>query len=464
MEAPEITVLENGLTVVTQVMPTLQTYANISFGVGSRNEEHAKPGISHYLEHMLASDTEELDKDEKVLRIRNMRGSSNAGTGFESTSYYIRASNKHSDEALRILADGILRPRMAPTRIEKERGAITSEVQGKLSDPDRIELLLMLETAFPGSPLSQNISGSPESVATITREDLIAYKDQFYTSDNAILTVVGDVDHDEICQKALELFADLPHTPNDVDLAAPPAHYRGGYKLREGADMQQIHFSMTFEGSPASDLRASALNTLLGPILGGDQSSRLMKNLRGEKGLVYYAQAGAIPFATEGLFNISAGFHANQAQEATFAICDELVRASQDITQEELDSARNQIIGAMERGMESVENVAYGLESSVRSIRKVRPFEEKIALFESITIEDLKAHAAKIFSTAPSVTAYGKDVAQIPSYEEITERLGKRRELDESGHAKDTAPSADVSIASVEVVGATKATRQRAVG
>ena len=465
MEKPQVTVLENGLTVVTRRIPgELQTLANVSVHVGSRHETDAESGMCHFLEHMLASDTERLQKDEKQVRIKNMRGTTNANTGFEQTQYYIHAGKEHTSEAIQMLAEGIQTPLMDPDRIEKERGAIISEIKGRTDDPNTQRSFMNLGTAFAGTGLGRYIGGTPEVVAGFTREQLLDFKDRYYTSDNMVLTVVGDVDHAEIVAEAEKHFDKIERSTDPASQLAQPARYRGGYSVRDNANMNQLGFTMSFEAASSKDIKAQLEQTVLGSILGGDMSSRLMRNLRGEKGLVYFAQAGSQPFEDNGNFLIVAGFDAEKGEEAIKGICEELVKAAGTLTQEEFEVTKNAILGGVERSKNDVDGISDSLVTSLRVHGRPVTIEEKLEILESITLDDLKARAAEIFAGAPTIAALGKDASTLPSYETITEWLGNRRELDASGLVKETAPKADRAVADAELAAAPVVEQRRAVG
>ncbi len=132
-------------------------------------------------------------------------------------------------------------------------------------------------------------------------------------------------------------------------------------------------------------------------------------------------------------------FNTQDAKEAVLTTCDELKKAVGTITEEELQAIKNATIGDLERGAESTRFLAQWLTNTIANKGRVIPIEEILSEMKKVTVEEINNRARKIFSSVPTVTAYGKGVEQIPSYEEITKRLGRKRELDEKGYAKETA-------------------------
>lgn len=463
MDKPQVTVLENGLTVVTQQMDTKQVYANVAVGVGARHESAEEAGISHYLEHMLASDTERMTSEEQDTLVQDMRGYSNASTNYEKTDYYYRVANEYTEDAIQMLSDSIQRATLDPARIEVERKAVQEELRGDQSDPDRIIYEQLLEVAYPDSGLDKSIGGDIPTVEGHMREDLVAFMDKHYTADKMVLTVVGDVDHEQIVGMAKKHFNNLPQIPKDQQVNARPAEYRGGMRTRSSEETEQVSLFMGFEGTGTNDPDTQMVDNLLGSILGGGFASRLMRSLRSEKGLVYGASAGTIGFQDSGVFVIQAGMNGQNAGLAVDAICDEILKFADTVTEKELASSKNSLLGSLERSVESAESVGGALVSNMTVNGRATSVDEKIDRVNNVTLDQIKARAKEIFSSAPCISAHGKGVENIPSYEEITEKLGNKRALGENGLVRPAEPSADRAVSGAQITAQPPA-KQHAVG
>ena len=450
MEQPKVSVLDNGLTVITVPTNTAQPYIELNVGTGGRHETDQNSGIAHYLEHIVAGATEHMTPKEQATKTNNMRGYSNASTYFERTNYYYRVGHEHLQDAMKMIATGVQEPWFDEANVEKERGAIVSELEMRGSNPDYISYFQFMDAAYDGNGLGRFMAGSRENIERFSAQELAEYMERFYTSDNMVLTVAGRVDHDEICQMAAATFDKLPRRQQGDDYTPPHQAYRGGYKTKESAEKDDLSFSLGFEGPADADQRDKAVAGLLASIIGGGFSSRLMEELRTKRGLVYGASAGIQTFHDAGLFNIDAGFNSENAEEAVNALCDELLKVTHTITEEELESVKNRVFGAIER-TEDTEKLAKKALNNHLAYGKFVSEEELRDLYMSVTVEEVQAYAQKLFASPPTVSAYGKGVDKVPSYEEITERLGQKRELDARGFCKDTAPSADRPLGDAEV-------------
>lgn len=452
MTKPQITTLENGLTVITQHQPTKQIYANVMVNVGYRHEKPEETSITHFLEHMAASDTERLTKQEKDSTIRNMRGQTNASTSMERTDYYIRVGNEYTEDAIQMLSDGILRPKFDQKTVDVERKAVQQELIGKSNNAGRIAYEQLMQTAFPGTQVDKDIIGSIDIVENHKRDTLKNFMDKHYTGDNMTLTVVGDVDHQQICDMAAKHFEGLRRSPEEPREPAPFAEYRGGMKIRDSQEAEQISFFVGFEGSGRKDPEKAAADEVLGSILGDGFSSRLMKSLRSDKGLVYTASAGNIDLHDNGVFALSAGTTAENLTPAVNAMCEEITRFADTVTEEEINTVKSALLGDLERSVESPRAVGSALATSQTVDGKLYDIDEEIAQIKNVTLEQVQARAREIFSTAPTISAYGKGAKEhMPSYEDISRKLGKERHLDANGHVRDDAPSADRSVGEAQI-------------
>lgn len=465
MDKPQVTTLENGLTVITQQMPTKQIYANVTVDVGYRHEQPEETSITHFLEHMAASDTMRLTKQEKDSTIRKMRGQTNASTNTERTDYYIRVGNEFTEDAIQMLSDGILRPKFDQKTVDVERKAVQQELIGKATNAPRIAYEQLIRKAFPDTQLDKDILGSVDTVEGHERDTLKAFMDKHYTADNMVLTVVGDVKHADICAMAEKHFEGLRPAPAEARSELPEATYRGGMETRDSNENEQISFYMGFEGSGRHDSHTNAVDTVLGSILGDGFSSRLMKSLRSDKGLVYSTSAGNIDFRDAGVFALSAGTTAKNLGKAVEAMIDEVNRFADTVTDEELETVKSSLLGEVERSIESPRAVGSNLALTKAVDGKIYDIDAEIADLQSVTLEEVQQRAREIFSTAPTISAYGKGATEnMPSYEDISRKLGKERQLGENGLVRDDAPSTNRTLADAQVTARPPVQQQRSAG
>jgi predicted Zn-dependent peptidase len=450
--APQITVLENGLKVVTQKMPSKQISANLRVGSGNRHEDYNKTSMADVVCEISGTASQRLSVGERAEAVANMRGVSGCGASLESTSFGIRSANAFADEALRMLAETVSAPKFDAEEARKQQVQIKKHLLSEKINPQENTRQQMRRVAFPGSQMDKDPLGTAEGVTSHSLEDLVAFKDQHYTTDNMVLSVVGDVEHEAIVAQAKKLFSGVKTHPEHPRKAPPEARYRGGMEVKNSDASDQVTVRIGFEGSSQQQPKTNAVDKLIAGILGGGFSSRLMTSLRTKKGLVYGAMAFNSPMSDCGLFTIATGTHEDKLGKTMDAIIDEVNRFADTVTQEELDVVKSDMLGDYEREIDLPAVLSETLAERAARGASV-DIKEDIRLLEDVTLDDIKSRAREIFSTAPSIAAFGKGAERMPSYEKITEKLGKKRSLDASGLAIDTAPSQSRHIGKASLTG-----------
>lgn len=453
MSEPQVTVLENGLTVVTQQVPSRQTAIDLAVKAGGRHETRDEKGSAHFLEHMLLSDTVQHTVAELAAKTENMYGAMHGGTGYESVHLERQCRTAHTPEALEMLADAVLHPRMDPERFEKERNSILREWSESAAE-EMSGSAVVQKLAFPGSGLEKPIDGAKSQIKKLTQEKLQIFRDKHFTAPNMVLTVVGDVQHEEIVAQAEQLFADLPnHAPKTAE-ATKPAHYRGGIKFWDEEQAESTSIQMGFEASASGDVEGQAKDVLLSGLLAGaSDNSRLDKRLRFEQGDVYAVESELKGFADNGILSISAECDVERGADVMGIICEELRDLPHNLTKDELEATKRAVIGELERG-EAMDSVSICERLSHSTIANGRPLslDDEINAIEAVSLEDMKHHAQKVFGSAPSISIRTDFEVDFPDYIDITTMLGKPREVDESDLViEENAPSADRAVAGAEI-------------
>ena len=171
--APEVTKLANGLRVVSQTMPQLET---VSLGVwvaaGARDEMDAEHGLSHFLEHMAFKGTARRSARAIAEEIEAVGGEPQCRHRLEHLAYFARVLKGDERIALDILADIILNSAYVGEELERERDVILQEIASILDSPDEVAYDLVHEAAYPGQAVGRPIIGTPASVKRISSTDL----------------------------------------------------------------------------------------------------------------------------------------------------------------------------------------------------------------------------------------------------------------------------------------------------
>ncbi|QBF32934.1 pitrilysin family protein [Thalassococcus sp. S3] len=410
--------LANGFRIVSEHMPGLQSAAiGIWVTAGGRHERIEQNGIAHFLEHMAFKGTKTRSALQIAEAIEDVGGYINAYTSREVTAYYARVLESDVALALDVIGDIVLNPVFDPAEIEIERGVILQEIGQAHDTPDDVIFDWLQEESYRNQPLGRTILGPTERVKAFSRADLAGFVAEHYGPGQMILSAAGAVDHDMLVKMAEQMFGHLEAKPAHV---VEPAVFTGGETRHEKA-LEQAHFALALEGPGYRD---DAIYTaqIYASALGGGMSSRLFQEVREVRGLCYtiFAQTGA--YADTGMTTIYAGTSAGQIGELAEITVDEMKRAADDMSPEEVARARAQMKAGMLMGLESPSNRAERLARLVQIWDEVPPLEDTVARIDAVTTGDVREFAGQMAHQARAALALYGPVKGAPSLTQMQER------------------------------------------
>ena len=276
-------ILKNGLTVIVEKRKTKSVTVQVMVRTGSNYENEKIAGISHFIEHMVFEGTKNRTAIQIANEIESLGGEINAATSTERTIYYITVLKKYFDTAINVLADLIQNPLFEEKPLEKERGVVLDEVNMVIDDPKKYQWVLFQKTMYKKHPARNPIYGTAEAIKTITRQDMTNYYEKYYTPNNMIITVVGNVKDAE--QKIEQAFkfqqgeTARRETVKEPELEKPEVFIENREILQSYMTLGYKTVARTHEDSYAIDVIRS--------ILGRGQSSKLFDEIRVKRGLAY---------------------------------------------------------------------------------------------------------------------------------------------------------------------------------
>ena len=415
----KMTVLPNGMRVVTDTMDELDTVAlGVWVGIGSMYEPAEINGISHLLEHMAFKGTTTRTARQIAEEIENVGGYINACTSRETTSFYIKVLKEDTPLAVDILADILQNSTFDPEEFAREKTVVLQEISQSNDTPDDIVFDYFQECAFPDQPVGRPILGSVETVTGISRETLDSYMKTNYSPKRMVAAAAGKIAHEDFVRLVGKSFG----TMTDKDgLTASEAVYRGG-EIRKDKPLEQVNLVLGFPGVSIFDEEYYTAH-ILSTVFGGGMSSRLFQEIREKRGLVYSVYSFNAAATKGGLFGIYAGTGEEEAAELMPAVCDEILKIRGDmISAEELDRAKAQlkagVLMSLEHPTARCEQNAAHLLAFGRLLEK----EEILNKIAAVSVEDVRTLAEKIFSGKPSLASLGP-VSRVMSYDDVASAL-----------------------------------------
>jgi predicted Zn-dependent peptidase len=411
--------LDNGMIVLTDNMPHLESASlGIWVKAGSRSEHESEHGISHVLEHMAFKGTSTRNAREIAEAIENVGGDLNAATSVEHTGYFARVLREDVALAGDILADIVQNSALDQGELDRERQVIVQEIGATRDNPDDHVFDLFQSAAYPDQPIGRTILGTVDSVRSFEPEAIRSYMDRNYVGDHMVICGAGAVDHDALVDIANDRFHDLKPT------GAPEperARYTGGEE-RVLSDHEQAHIVLGFEGRAYNSDGFYAAQ-ILASILGGGMSSRLFQEVREKRGLCYSVYAFHWAFADSGIFGVAASTGENEVGDLMPVVVEELRKATETITEDEVIRVRNQIRAGLLMSLESPSSRAGQLARQQILWGRTIPLQETVDRINRITADRVKQVARQLFSSGEVSLAGIGPVAGLPDFRTLTAEL-----------------------------------------
>ena len=390
------TTLDNGLRLITAPMPHTRS-VSVSFfiGAGSRYETEAQAGISHFIEHLCFKGTSKRPTAREIsTAIEGVGGILNGGTDKELSVYWCKVTQPYFQTALDVLVDMLLNSRFDPADIEKERQVIIEEINMSHDSPAQRVAMLIDELLWPEHPLGRDIAGSKESVGLITRDMLLGYLAGQYQPSNTVVTVAGNIRHQEMVTAASQIlgkWTTQPPHPGYLAYQEQPVQ-----QLRvETRDTEQAQLCLALPGLPLLHPKRFSLD-LLNVILGGGMSSRLFTQIRDKLGLVYSINSYVDHLLDTGSIIVSAGVETKNLPVAIEAILKELSQLREVIPESELNKAKEFSKGHLLLRMEESRNVAGWLGGQEILTGRILSVDEVVSILDAITAEELQQLAQEL--------------------------------------------------------------------
>lgn len=324
----EIKTLSNGL----QVLVVLHhEQPSVSFRLlvkaGAVQEPAARPGVAGFVAALLDQGTATKSAGDIATLIDSAGGLIGVSSGNELTFINGAVIKDRTDLALGLAAEMAQQPSFAVEEIERQRQQAMSSLQVSYDDPDYLADVVFDRLVFGGHPYGRAVT--PEAVAQITRDDLVAFHRTWFVPNNALLAIVGDLTADEAFAAAEKAFGgwarrDIP----EVTVADPPAAARRVVVIdRPGSAQTEIRAGHL--GVPRTVKDYVAIDLMV-RILGGEGANRLFGVLRSDRGLTYGASAALNTYRRSGDIVAETDTRTEVTGEALRLMVDEIARLQRE--------------------------------------------------------------------------------------------------------------------------------------
>ncbi len=413
--------LANGMSVVViedhraPVATHMVWYRN-----GAADDPSGKSGIAHFLEHLMFKGTPANPKGIFSEIVAELGGQENAFTSVDYTSYFQRISREHLGRMMELEADRMVNLVLTEEEVASERDVVLEERRMYYDTDPSAELYEKLSCAlFTHHPYGTPVIGWQHEIEGLSREDALSYYRRFYTPENAVLVVAGDVTPGDVKALAEASYGKVPRrnaAPERVRSMEPPNRTQRALTLSDKKVEQETLHKLIIAPcfGRAQGREAHAIDALC-HILGGGAVSRLYTELVMEQEIA--VATGASYWGTA-LDHGRISLYAVPREDVTLEDLDKAVLAvveqmvSGGITAEELERTKTRLIADMVYAQDSQSTLARLYGSTLTTgldINFIRDYPKHV---DALTIEDLADVARKYFDLGRgSVTGYLKKAA-----------------------------------------------------
>ncbi len=399
-------VLPNGLTLLTESMPSVRSVAiGVWLKRGSRHETPAQTGISHFIEHMVFKGTKNRSAERIASEMDSIGGFMDAFTAKEFAAFHLKVLDEHLPLAVEILGDIVLNPLFDPVEMTKEKKVIFEEINMVEDTPDDLVMELFTAAFWPDHPLGRPILGTKKSVGGFRRDDLASFFARVYHPGNIVIAAAGNLEHAHTAALVRQHFGALGAGKTPGNGHAPQAASR--IVTRAKKELEQVHLCLGSQAYPQAH-RDRYGSYILNTVLGGSMSSRLFQNVREKRGLVYSISSGVTAYSDAGILSVYAGTSLDSVEEVIRLTLEEMKRLKGDrLPADELRRAKDHLKGSL---MLSLENTGARMSHLARQemyFGRQFGLDEITAEIEAVSAEDVQRVASEIMAGPLTVSVLG---------------------------------------------------------
>ncbi len=387
----ELQTLPNGLQVVAVLHHENPVVSmRLLMRAGSASDPKERLGAARLAATLLDQGTTAQSAQDLADTIDFMGGSMGAGAGTDLTHVDMLVMKDSFESGMRMLSDMARKPAFAQAEIDRKKQQTLSGLQVSVQDPEYVANSVFDRLVYGFHPYGMPDSGTPETLAAVRRDDLVAFHSKYFAPNNAILAIVGDVTAEEAFTTAKKVFGDWEKKELPSDKYIDPPDPTRRVIVVNKPDAVQTEVRVGHLGITRSHPDYLAVNLAI-RILGGEGSNRLHQVLRTERGLTYGAQANMAALKVSGDFEAETNTRSEATGEVLRLIVDEFWRLQRErVGERELADAKVYMTGSFPLTIETPDSIAmqvlnvifYGLPLS-----ELQTFRERV---NAVTVDDIQ--------------------------------------------------------------------------
>jgi predicted Zn-dependent peptidase len=380
-------VLDNGMTLLFEKRDVPVVSIGIAVRSGGANENSDEKGISHFIEHLLYKGTPTRSAFIIAEEIEKKGGELNGFTEEDLTAYWCKLPSEYAETGLNVLIDMVRNPLFSPDEIEKERKVIFEEIKMRHDNPmqyvfDKIQSFLY------ESPFGEDLIGNEKTMGSINKEKILEKFKRTYTPNNLIICVVGNYNFAKLRNIIKETFEFRDGSVSKIEIKK---RNESKTEKRKGIDQANVVFAFH---SPLLGENCAYASEVLRGIMTGGMSSRLFTEIREKRNLAYSILGDSKLRKDYAYSLIYVGTTKDNVEKIKELIIAELKKVSEELSEKELESVKEQLTGNYEISTEDsqVQMTNLLFSECSGSAADFYDYREKIL---DVELEDVKSLAAE---------------------------------------------------------------------
>ncbi len=402
--------LDNGMHVILHQDNSFPlVVVTITYHVGSKNEKPERTGFAHFFEHLMFEGSENIPRGEYSKIVDKAGGELNANTTWDRTFFYEVLSSNQLELGLWLESERMLHLNVDSIGVATQKKVVTEEIKQREENQPYMSFQKEIsKRAFNVHPYRWTVLGSADHILAATESDYKEFYQKFYVPNNAVLTIVGDIDFDNAKKLIEKYYADIPASENEIyrpTQVEPIKHEEIRDTVYDNIQLPAIFQAYHTPKSGTSDFYAV---DMLAKLLSGGESSRLYKSLVDEKQLAMQVASFPFPYEDAGLaYALALPNMGVEIQDLEKGIDAEIEKLQTElISDAELQKLKNQYEAEHVNDNASLESRAYNLAINYTFHKDANLINTEIDKFLAVTKEDIRRVANEYFRKDNRVVLY----------------------------------------------------------
>lgn len=383
---------KSGLRLVVKTKKDLDIVSfRIFINAGSVNEQPNEQGLAHFLEHMFFKSTPKYSYQQLAGLFDELGTQKNAYTGVYRTCYYFKSLGNVFDKSLELFSHMFFNNNYDAKELANEKKVVLEEYKMGKDDAEKSCITNAYQALFYNTNLEHDVIGTPQNIKNFKVQDLLSFKQKYYIPQNMVISVSGNVTQkqaEKLLKKYFKPLFDGEYMGNyplpEYVKLSPKSNF-----VAQQKDNEQSTVYILIDIGKKTNREMYAYD-LLFAILGYGMSSKFFNIIRGEKALVYNIDADTTSVGENNLAEIMFATSTDKVQVALTEILNILKNcADGNITQEELEKAKNKYIAGMVYSNETNGGISMRNGSDLIAENKIETFKQITNDINSVTLQEV---------------------------------------------------------------------------